>query len=313
MRVVFLGTPTFAVPSFKKLLEHSYEICCVFTQPDRPSGRGQKLHLSPIKTVAADYGIPVLQPDRISSEQNRDYCLKLQTDFIVVVAYGQILPEWLLQSARLMAINVHASLLPKYRGASPIATSILNGDTITGVTTMMMEGKLDAGPVLLQQTVAISPTITAGELTTDLSMMGGDLLIKTMDGIRNNTIRPLSQDESRASYAPRITKERAAIAWEKNSTEIHNQIRAMNPWPVATTLFHGDPLFIWRSLPENPTIDSPKSAGSFLGFSGSGIRIQCGEGTTLDVLEVQRPGKSHISGRDFANGAHLRAGERVFS
>ena len=313
MRVVFLGTPTFAVPSFKKLLKNSYEICCVFTQPDRPSGRGQKLQQSPIKTVAVENGIQVFQPDKIRNELNREIFAKLEPDFIVVVAYGQILPEWLLRAARLMAVNVHASLLPRYRGASPVATAILNGDGFTGVTTMMMEEKLDSGPILLQHTVPISPMMTTGELTANLSTVGGDLLIDTLDGIRQEKIRPVPQDESAATYAPRITKETARITWEKCSPDIHNQIRAMNPWPVATTRFRGERLFIWRSVPETGSIDSPGSPATFLGHSDNGIRIQCGEGTVLDVLEVQRPGKGRIGGRDFANGARLRTGERIFS
>jgi methionyl-tRNA formyltransferase len=312
MRVVFLGTPTFAIPALQRLIEHSYEICGVFTQPDRPSGRGQKLQASPIKTLALEYGFQVYQPDKIRNDENRGIFEKLCPDFIVTAAYGQILPLWMLQSARLATVNIHASLLPKYRGASPIARAILNGDEFTGITTMMMEESLDSGPILLQQSVAIPLTITTGELTEELSMVGGNLLLQTLTGLMNRTIQPATQDESRVSWAPRITKEMAPVSWEKRSLDIHNQIRAMNPWPVASTRFRGEPLFLWRSFPGNKPSDSLQKPGAFVSLSDSGILIECGNGSVLEVLEVQRPGKSRVSGRDFANGARLHANELIF-
>ena len=312
MRVVFLGTPTFAVPAFRMLLDHSYEICGVFTQPDRPSGRGQKLQPSPIKALAQAHGIPVFQPDKIRKEENRAILEGLRPDFVVVTAYGQILPEWLLQSPRLAPVNIHASLLPRYRGAAPIPWAILNGETVTGVTTMVILEKLDSGPMLLQQEVPIPLSKTAGELAADLSVIGANLLIPTLDGLRNNTMKPRLQDESQVSWAPRITKEMARISWGKCALDIHNQIRAMNPWPVTHTVFREEHLHVWRSLPADQSDSSQKMPGTFLGFSQNGIRVQCGEGTVLELLELQMPAKSRVSGREFASGARLHAGELLF-
>ncbi len=312
MRVVFLGTPTFAVPAFRILLDRSYEICGVFTQPDRPSGRGQKLQPSPIKILAQENGIPVFQPEKIRKEENRSILERLHPDFIVVVAYGQILPGWLLLAARLAPINIHASLLPRYRGAAPIPWAIFKGESVTGVTTMVMQETLDSGPILLQQEVIVDATITAGELASKLSVVGANLLIQTLDGLQRHAINPIVQDENQASWAPRITKEMALISWEKCARDIHNQIRAMNPWPVAYTAFRDVRLHVWRSLPVDQIADSGAIPGTFLGLSQDGIRVQCGEGTVLDLLEVQMPAKSRVSGRQFASGARLHASDLVF-
>jgi methionyl-tRNA formyltransferase len=311
MRVIFIGTPEFAVPPLQALLEHSYEICGVFTQPDRPSGRGHKLQASPVKILAQSRNIPVFQPEKIRLEENRPSIESLAPDFVVVAAYGQILPGWLLQAARIATINIHASLLPKYRGAAPIARSILNGDSMTGVTTMLMVEKLDAGPVLLQREVPISLTITMGELTNELSLAGASLLIETLAGMRKSAITPVGQDETLVSWAPRISKESANIPWEKNSLSIHNHIRAMNPWPGAYAEYRGERLIVWRSLPENQ-LEQENTPGAFLGISGQGIRVQCGQGTVLNLLELQAPAKKKVAGREFINGIRLRAGEMLF-
>ena len=307
MRVVFIGTPEFAVPALQKLIENSYEIPGVFTQPDRPSGRGQKLQPSPVKMVAAVHRIPVYQPEKIRLEENRRIFEDLRPDFIVVAAYGQILPGWLLQSARFAPINIHASLLPSYRGAAPISWAIINGEKVSGVTTMIMHEKLDSGPMLLQQEAPIPLTMTAGELTQELSQIGADLLIQTLEAWDSITPRP--QDESQVSWAPRVTKAMAQISWEKPAMEVHNQIRGMNPWPVACCNFRGERLQIWRSLPELQPSGFNGIPGTFLGVAGDGARVQCGGGTVLDLLEVQMPAKARVKGREFANGARLRPGE----
>jgi methionyl-tRNA formyltransferase len=311
MRVVFIGTPEFAVPPLQALLDHSYEICGVYTQPDRPSGRGRKLQASPVKILAQSQNIPVFQPEKIRSEENRSILESLKPDFIVVAAFGQILPPWLLEAARIAAVNIHGSLLPKYRGAAPIAWSILNGDSITGITTMLMEEKLDAGPILLQKEIPISLTITAGELAAELSLAGAKLLLETLAGMRNNAIAPITQDENLVSWAPRISKESAQISWEKTALSIHNQIRAMNPRPGAFTDLRGERLLVWRSLPERQS-DYKNIPGAFLGLSEQGIRVQCGEGTVLDLLELQAPAKKRVTGCEFVNGIRLRAGESLF-
>ncbi len=311
MRVVFIGTPEFAVPPLGALLSHRYEVCAVITQPDRPSGRGHKLQASPVKLFAQSKNIPVFQPDKIKSEENRSVVESFHSDFIVVAAYGQILPLWLLQAARIATVNIHGSLLPKYRGAAPVAWSILNGDRITGVTTMLMAEKLDSGPILLQKEVSIPLTITTGELMAELSSVGACLLIETLDGMQKNAFTPRTQDENLVSWAKRINKEVAQISWKKTALSIHNQIRAMNPWPGANADFRGETILIWRSFPE-PLSNSINAPGTFLGVSDSGIRVQCGEGTVLALLELQAPAKGRVTGRDFANGMRLQAGDRLF-
>jgi methionyl-tRNA formyltransferase len=312
MRVVFIGTPEFAVPPLQALLDHRYEIPAVFTQPDRPSGRGRKLQASPVKLFAQSRNIPVFQPERIRSEENHSIFESFAPDFIVVAAYGQILPEWLLRAARIATINIHGSLLPRYRGAAPIAWSILNGDSITGVTIMLMEETLDSGPILLQQELQIPSTITAGEMTTEMSLAGSQLMIKTLVGMEKNVITPINQDENLVSWAPRINKETAQIFWGKPALAIHNQIRAMNPWPGANANFREERLLIWRSSPENQSFGA-KAPGTFLGVVDSGLRIQCGEGTVINLLELQAPAKCRVTGREFANGMRLRLDEKILS
>ena len=312
MRIVFLGTPNFAVPALQSLIDHSYDIRGVFTQPDKPSGRGHRLQASPVKVLALEKGIPVFQPDKIRAEENRSTVEKMQPDFIVVAAYGQILPLWLLQCANLMAVNIHASLLPKYRGAAPIARAIINGDSVTGISTMKVEESLDAGAILMQQQVAIPLTMTTGELTDELSKVGAGLLLKTLDGLAQGSLKPLAQEESRVSWAPRITKEMAPISWEKSALELHNQVRAMNPWPGASTMFNSEMMRIWRSMPMGAAGRPAAIPGSLLELTADGMRIQCGEGTILEILEVQKPSKGRISGREFAVGARLRIGDRIF-
>jgi methionyl-tRNA formyltransferase len=312
MRVVFLGTPKFAVPAFRMLLKHAYEICSVFTQPDRPSGRGQKLQAGPVKTLAVEEGIPVFQPARIRNEENRAIFEELRPDFIVVVAYGQILPGWLLRSARIAPINIHGSLLPRYRGAAPIAWAIIHGEKSTGVTTMMMEEELDSGPILMQKEVPIPIDKTAGELTEELSVIGAELLIKTLEALQTSVVTPIAQDANKVSWAPIIKKEMSRISWHKRAPEVHNQVRGMNPWPVARANFRGEPLRIWGSFLFDKTDDSAKMPGTLLGHTEKGILIQCGEGTMLEVLEVQMPDKAKVTGREFANGARLHAGELIF-
>jgi methionyl-tRNA formyltransferase len=311
MRVVFLGTPEFAVPALRMLLDNAYEVCAVFTQPDRPSGRGHRLHPGPVKALAQSRGIRVFQPERIRNEVNRPILEGLRPDFIVVAAYGQILPGWLLQSARIAPINIHGSLLPRYRGAAPIPWAILNGDKVTGVTTMVIRENLDSGPILLQQEIPIPLIMTAGELMKEISTAGADLLKRTLEGFQKNTLTPIQQDENLVTWAPRLTKEMAQISWKNPALQIHNQVRAMNPWPVAYADFQGEHLRIWRSLPEESPSDSGTDPGAFLGYSGDSIRVQCGEGAVLKLLEVQLPAKIKVSGREFASGARLCPGQLI--
>jgi methionyl-tRNA formyltransferase len=310
MRVLFLGTPQFAVPALRELIHH-HEVCGVFTQPDRPSGRGQKLQPSPIKELAQARGIPVHQPEKIRAEENRAIVEAYTPDCIIAAAYGQIIPPWLLSLSRMLPVNIHASLLPQYRGAAPISWSILNGDDFSGITTMVIEEALDAGAILLQEKVAIGLEMTAGDLTTQLSETGAHLLIKTLAAMQRGELNPIPQDAALVSWAPRFTKEMAPIHWEKPALAIHNHIRAMNPWPIANTFCHEEKIQIFRSMPREPS-GSLALPGTLLQISGNGISIQCGQGSVLNILEVQRPSKGRVSGREFAAGARLGAGEIVF-
>jgi methionyl-tRNA formyltransferase len=310
MRVVFMGTPEFAVASLRALLRSSYEVAAVFTQPDRPAGRGKHLHPSPVKRLALEAGIPVHQPEKIRLEVNRDDLERLAPDFVVVVAYGQILPGWLLRIARIAPVNVHGSLLPKYRGAAPIAWAILNGETVTGITTMLMDEGMDTGPMLLKRELPIDGTATTGELTIEMAAAGAELLIPTLDGLAAGSLKPVLQDPAQATVAPRIHKEMGRVDWNMDAHAIHNRIRALNPWPLAFTLFRGHKLQILRSVPSTPDSKSPeRRGGELLGLTARGMLVSCGGQTRIEVLEVQMESRKRIGARDFALGARLRAGD----
>lgn len=315
MRVVFMGTPEFALPSLRALTKSSYEVCAVFTQPDRPAGRGQKPQPPVVKAFAQAAGLPIYQPTKIRSEENRPLLESLKPDFLAVVAFGQILPGWLLELPKIAPVNVHASLLPRYRGAAPIPWAILNGDGHTGVTTMLMEETLDTGPILLQQEVPISIEMTGGELHDLLSEVGADLLLKTLDGLSQQSLQPVPQDHHQATIASKITKEMAAVSWEYPALKIHNQIRALNPAPVAYSYFRGERLQIFRSLPAESTSLPPEMTvpGTLIDVTQDGLLVTCGEETILEILEVQLADRKRVSGRDFANGARLRPGDALFS
>jgi methionyl-tRNA formyltransferase len=312
MRVIFLGTSEFAVPSLTALLAENYEVCAVFTQPDKPAGRGQKPQISPVKRYALELDLSVFQPEKIRSDENRMVFQSLKPDFIVVAAYGQILPGWLLSSANIAAVNIHGSLLPRYRGAAPVIWAILNGDSVTGVTTMLMDENLDTGAILLRKEVPIPETITGGELADMLAAVGAELLITTLVGLMNRAIVPVPQDGTQACWAPKITKDMAGICWDKTAREIHNLVRGLNPWPIAAAYYKGKKLQIFRSKTEANSAEGHEP-GMFLGLTENGMHIQCGKGSVLEVLEVQMPGKARISGRAFANGARIRPQQILFS
>jgi len=303
MRVLYLGTPEFAVVSLHALLDAGYDVCGVFTQPDRPAGRGQRLHAPPVKDLAAAHGLPVFQPEKLRAEENRAIVENLNPDVIVAAAYGQLVPTWMLRLSRLFPVNIHTSLLPRWRGAAPFERAILNGDPVGGVTTMVMDESLDAGGILLSEEVPISIETTAGELTETLANVGARLLIRTLAGLRSGGLTPTPQDETLVTWAPKITKAEAAISWELPAVDIHNRIRALNPRPGAVIDFHGEKISLWRSLPVEGTADIP--AGTVIGVAGNALRIACGGGTAIDIFEMQRPGRKRINGREFASGARL--------
>ncbi len=309
MRVIFLGTPDFAIPSLRALIDSPYEVVAVFTQPDRPSGRGQSLHPSPVKVLALASGIPVYTPERLRKEDNRQIVESLAADFIVVVAYGQILPRWFLDAARIAPVNVHGSLLPRYRGAAPVIWTILNGDTVTGVTTMWMDEHLDTGDILLRKEFQLPDTMTAGELAEELSRLGAGLVVPTLDGLRSGSVARTPQDHDRATMAPRIEKATARIDWAQAARDIHNRVRAFNPWPLAYTGFRDSRLQVIRSHPAPDTEVVQQSPGTFLRVCGDALRVSCGNGTALDLLRVQLAGRGAVSGREFVSGAHLQPGE----
>ncbi len=313
MRIVFLGTPDFAVPSLRVLLTSPHQVCAVISQPDRPAGRGHRLQPPPVKVLAQDAGIPVYQPEQIRDEKNRRLFEEAQPDFIVVVAYGQILPRWLLQSARVASVNVHASLLPQYRGAAPVIWAILRGETLTGVTTMLMDERLDTGDILLTRQVPIPQTMTSGELAAILARIGAELLVPTLEGLSEGRITPIPQDHARASWAPRLTKDQSWIPWDKSATEIHNQIRALNPWPMACATSHGQRVQVLRSRVSTEHGEATHMPGTFRGRTAEGMLVECGGGTILEILEVRPPGRHSMSGCEYAIGARLEPGSAVFS
>ena len=294
------------LPTLRALAAHpDFDVALVVTRPDRPAGRGLKLHPTPIKELAQELGLPLLQPEKINREV--EYLKELQPDVAVVVAYGQILSKDVIEVPRLGTVNLHASLLPKYRGAAPVQWALMRGETVTGVTTFLIDEGLDTGPILLQREVPISPEDTAGTLEKKLAEVGAELMIETLKGLRDGTIRPKPQDDSQATYAPKITKELARIDWAKSAPEIHNLVRAMEPVPGAFTFYKSRRLKVHRTrvVPEPPSGGEP---GEVLGVGDEGLWVATGDGI-LELLEVQPEGKRRMSGRDFANGYRVQEGE----
>ena len=306
MRVLFLGTPRFAAVSLQALLDNGYDVCGVFTQPDRPSGRGNQLQLSPVKTLAEAHGATVFQPEKLRAEENQETVENLAPDVIVTAAYGQLVPAWMLGLSRLYPINIHASLLPRWRGAAPIARAILAGDAVSGVTTMVMEESLDSGGILLSEEAPISIKTTAGELTETLAEVGARLLLQTLEGLKSGALTPTPQDETLVTWAQKITKADSEISWERPAMEIHNRIRALNPNPGSVFDFRGEKIKLWRSLPLEG--DGTALPGTLLGVAGNALRVACGGASAIDIFEMQRPGKKRTTGREFASGARLKQG-----
>ncbi len=307
MKLVFLGSPAFAVPSLERLAESGHEIAAVITQPDRPKGRGQRLSAPPVKEAAERLGLRVYQPERIREAQTVALLASLEPRAMVVVGYGQIIPQEVIDLAPLGIINVHASLLPKYRGAAPIQWAIARGETVTGVTTMRIDAGLDTGDILLQRETLIGPEETAIELSERLAGMGAELLIETLRGLEAGTIVPRPQDHTQASYAPLLTKQDGRIDWSRSAQEIYNQIRGFVPWPGAWTMFRGKLLHIWRARRAGTDGGPPGS----LRREANRLMVVCGDGALLELLEVQIEGKSRISAQDFVHGYRPSAGEQL--
>ncbi|MCM8710569.1 methionyl-tRNA formyltransferase [Clostridium sp. SYSU_GA19001] len=307
MNIVFMGTPEFAVPSLKKLIEE-FGITAVFTQPDRPKGRGKKIAMSPVKEEAIKHGIPVYQPLKIKNDiESIENLKKINPDFIIVVAFGQILPKEVLDIPKYGCINLHASLLPKYRGAAPINWAIINGETESGNTTMLMDVGLDTGDMLLKSKYEINENMTYGEFYDILKQDGAELLIQTIKKILKNEIIPEKQDHSKSTYAPMLNKEIAKINWALKNKEIKNLIRGLNPWPVAYTQYNGDIMKIYEAEAIDANINIKKIPGQILSVGKKGIEVATGEGILL-IKKIQFPGGKPLSVEEYIRGNIIKDG-----
>jgi methionyl-tRNA formyltransferase len=303
LRIAFAGTPQFALPALRALLSSRHEVVGVLTQPDRPAGRGRELRASPVKLLALDARLPLAQPVNLKTPENRAALADWRPDLLVVVAYGLILPPVVLDLPRLGCVNIHGSLLPRWRGAAPIQRAVLAGDAETGVTIMQLDAGLDTGPVLIERRHPIGLHDTAGDLHDALSELGAAALLEAIDGLAAGTLRAVPQPAVGASHAPKIEKAEAQIDWNAPAVEIDRRVRAFNPWPVAETRLAGESLRILRARVTAP--DAPGvAAGTLLGLADDGLRVACGEGV-LAVGELQRAGKRPVSARDFANAVRL--------
>ncbi|HCB95931.1 methionyl-tRNA formyltransferase [Ruminococcus sp. YE282] len=304
MNIVFMGTPDFAVPALKAIANSNHTVSGVFTQPDKP--RGRKMIMTPpdVKVCAEEFNIPVFQPKSMKSQEALQILTDLKPDVVVVAAYGQILPQAVLDVPRFGCINIHGSLLPKYRGASPIQEAVLNGDKITGVTTMLMNAGLDTGDILLSVKTEIGENETSGELFDRLAQLGGELILKTLDVVENGTAEPKKQDDSFATHTSKIDKSLCPIDFSKPSFEVHNKIRGLNPWPIATAKLCGKNVKIFSSK----LSELSGAIGTVL--SVKPLVIGCGE-KSVEILELQPEGKKRMSASAFAAGHKISIGDTV--
>ncbi|MDK2823511.1 MAG: methionyl-tRNA formyltransferase [Clostridia bacterium] len=306
--MVFMGTPQFAVASLEKVVQAGHQVVGVVTQPDRPKGRGKKLAPSPVKNRAMELGLDIYQPERVKEAQFVQVLKRLNPEVIVVVAYGQILSKEILNLPPLGCINVHASLLPKYRGAAPIHWAIINGETETGITTMLMDQGMDTGDMLLKAKVEIGQDTTTGELHDLLADLGGQVLLETLVKIANGEIKPEPQNNDQASYAPLLKKEHEKIEWNDSAKNIHNLVRGMNPWPGAYTFLRDTRIKIWQTLLKEIKTLQDGRPGEILEISEDGIWVQTGNKPLL-VSKLQPAGKNVMSARDFFNGYGISIGQ----
>lgn len=305
-RVVFFGSPEFAVPSLRAMLSTAYRPVLAVTQPDRPAGRGKKTTPTPVRAIAESNEIPVKVVESFKQGDAIEYLKSLEPDFLVVVAFGLILPPEALGIAARGNINVHASLLPAYRGASPINGAIVSGDAFTGVTTMEMEEKIDSGPIYLQRIVPIDPMEDAGKLSPRLAEEGASLLLETLAGLDAGTVGPLPQPEAGVSFAPRLVKKDGFIPWRNDAVSVHNHIRGMNPWPGSFTFYRGGYLKIHQAEPYD-IIPQAASPGTVIEADGDRILIACGSGK-LAIKRLQAEGKRSLDAEEFLRGFPLEVG-----
>ena len=310
MHLIFFGTPEFAVPTLERLIAAQFAIDLVVTNQDEPSGRGYEVKAPPVKQAALRAGLEVYQPVKLKEPATVEFLSRYRPDAIVVVAYGHILPKWLIDLPRLGCINLHASLLPKYRGAAPIQWSVIRGEAVTGITTMRIDVGLDTGDILLKRKVEIQDDDTAETLSVRLSQLGADLMMETLRRLDRGDLDAQPQDHTQATLAPILKKEDGRIDWNLPALAVWNRIRGLRPWPGAYTRFRGKNLHIWAaSRPAaGETVDL--NPGTLIADRGS-LRVICGQGTLLEAKEIQLEGRKRLAPRDFLNGVKISAGEKV--
>ncbi|MCC8141799.1 MAG: methionyl-tRNA formyltransferase [Lachnospiraceae bacterium] len=306
MRIIFMGTPDFSVPTFEALLDAGHQIILAVTQPDRAKGRGNAMQSSPVKQTAVAHGIEVYQPERIRESECVDYLKQQKADIVVVVAYGQILPREILEMTPYGCVNVHASLLPKYRGAAPIQWAVINGETVTGVTTMRMDEGLDTGDIILTEEVVLAPDETGGSLFDRLSKVGAKLCVKTLAAIEDGSAVYTPQDPEKATKVGLIRKELGHLDWNRSAAELERLIRGLDPWPSAYTDWNGKTLKIWKAAVRDG--DSGLEPGTVAEVTKGEISVQTGDGL-LVLLEVQPEGKRRMASDAFLRGYPLKAGD----
>ncbi len=305
MRILFMGTPDFAVASLKRLVEDGHEVCGVFTQPDKPKNRGMKMTFSPVKEYALSQGLTVYQPLKMRDGEALSVVQELQPELIVVAAYGRILPEEILCAPKYGSINVHSSLLPKYRGAAPINWSILDGCEETGVTIMYMAKELDAGDILRVVKTKIDPDETALELTERLAALGAQALSETVEALKNGTAARTPQDHSAHTYAPMLSKALSPIDWNRTARQIHDQVRGLIPWPCASTEVGGKKVKVFKTEQGSTTKAAP---GTVVSAGKQGIEIACGDGQTLRITQLQAEGGKRMAAADYLRGHSVQVG-----
>lgn len=308
-RIIFMGTPEFSVPILNALVESDYEVIAVVTQPDRPTGRKRVLTPPAVKIAAVEHDIPVYQPERISGSQEMADLIALEADLIVTAAYGQFLPTKLLNAPKHRAINVHASLLPKYRGGAPVHYAIIEGESETGISIMYMEKKMDAGDILSQKSIPIKKEDDVASMFNKLSFLGRDLLMETLPELFAGNITPIKQDESKVTYSPNISREEERIDWTKTALQIANKVRGMRPWPVAHAMLEGERCKIWQAVETDRTTEL--APGSIIDWDKTSLYIACGENTVLQLDELQQAGKKRMSVTNFLNGVDIEALKQI--
>jgi methionyl-tRNA formyltransferase len=308
MDLIFCGTPQFAVPTLEAVVDARFRVRLVVTQPDRPRGRGMEMSAPPVKQLAQKLGLEVTQPDKIKNNlEFRARLEEIKPQVIVVVGYGRIIPQWMIDLPPLGDINLHASLLPKYRGAAPVQWAIAMGETITGVTTMRIDAGLDTGNILLQRETPIAPEDTAETLGPRLAQMGAPLMVETLRGLQTGTITPRKQDNAQATLAPILKKEDGLMDFRRSAREIRNRLRGFQPWPGAYTTFRGKNLNVWAAS----AVESSALAPGELRVDNDRLLVGCGEGSALELLTVQPEGKKRMAARDFVHGYHPKSGEKL--